>query len=120
MTESTRTKTVIAAWKRRHPSGDATKFNDGSTSGIPDAVFVDRGYTAWIEFKLPRNGEDWRLTVTAPQRLKLRLITRAGGRAYVGVYRPKGQLELWVPVGARDWLLVVQGAEAGVMDGWRA
>ena len=104
-------------WRRRHPKGDATKFNDRSTSGIPDASFVLEGRTWWIEFKLPARGQDWREQVSKIQEFKLRKMSRAGAAVYVGVLLDRGHLELWSPI-AEGWLFWTRGREDEVMDEW--
>ncbi len=76
MTEAQLTRKFLSALQTARPKAVIFKFNDRTTSGIPDACVVDE-FTVWIEFKKYPNRP------TPLQANNIKRINNAGGRAIV-------------------------------------
>ncbi len=81
-TEARLTQRFLVALKLAAPSAVVLKFNDRTTSGLPDACVTENGRTIWLEFKRDKI-DKW--SVLQAQTL-LRLSKASHGRAFYVVF----------------------------------
>jgi hypothetical protein len=91
-TESQFTQSFHRRVRARFPKWVVKKFNDSSTSGLPDACITGLGRTLWVEYKVFPN---------RPTPLQLDTLTKLGaashGRALIVTFQRDGCLLVMRP-----------------------
>ena len=101
-TEATRTRSFLTKLQAT-PGAVVTKYNDRSTSGIPDASVTWGGRTIWMEFKHRTAGDDrpFAELLKEHRRAKLQammiwcLYQASDGRAFFILFEPDDRLSIY-------------------------
>lgn len=83
MTESQWTGKLLKELRRRMPNAVIIKFNDRSTSGIPDFCIVRDGVTQWFEVKVNNRDPYEPLQWTMLYRMKGSYIIALKGKCFI-------------------------------------
>lgn len=102
-TEATRTRLFLTKLQAIRGGAVVTKYNDRSTSGIPDASLTWGGRTLWMEFKHRKVGDvrPFAELLKDHRHAKLqafliwRLYHASGGRAFFILFEPDDHVSLY-------------------------